>query len=118
MKNFEKSPLKIIIKKSGGSTVMAWMGKSDFRHPASYLMPYVDDFIHSLTAKELTVDFKQLEYMNSSTVPPLLHLLKNLNERGVKTNVIYNKKERWQVMSFKAFETLAKMLEHIEVEGT
>ncbi len=117
MKNFDKSPLKITIGKTGNITVMAWIGKSDFRHPASYLMPYLDDFINELTAKELTVDFKQLAYMNSSTVPPLIHLLKNLNDRGIKTTVKYDKNAHWQTMSFKAFETLAKMLAHVEVVG-
>lgn len=117
MKNFKKSSLSIVTKDAGNKAVMSWIGKSDFKHPASYLMPYLDDFVSELSKTELAIEFSRVEYMNSSTVPPLIQLLKSLNERGIKTTITYNKNAHWQVMSFKALETLAKLLDNIEIKG-
>ncbi len=117
MINFEYAPLKITVKDAGHNIVMSWVGKSDFQHPASHLMPYLDDFISKLNKTELSIEFTRLEYMNSSTVPPLIHLLKELNNREIKTTVTYDKNAHWQVMSFKAFETLSKMMKYIKVTG-
>lgn len=115
MQNFDNPPLQIIINKTGEA--MIWKGKSDFRDPAAHLMPFIDEFLKTFSGNELAIDFKQIEFMNSSTFRPIIHLLKCLNEREIKTTAVYNEKEHWQNISFKAFKTLAMTMKHVEVRG-
>ena len=96
---------------------MSWLGRSESREPAVALNPYLTGLIDSISGKELVVDFTKLEYMNSSTVPPIIQMIKNLNTKGVVTKIYYDKESKWQAASFKALETISKTMTSIEVTG-
>jgi len=53
--------------------------------------------------------------MNSSTVPPIIQLIKNLSSKGIATKIFYNKESKWQAASFKALEAISKAMPGIEV---
>jgi hypothetical protein len=97
--------------------VIAWKGKSNSIDPANELNPYFDHIINDFKNKTLIIDFCEFEYMNSSTVQPIVYFFKKLNENNIKTQVYYNKKTKWQVLSFQALEVIANMLKNIKIEG-
>lgn len=117
MENFKGGSLEIIVNKSGNETKMIWKGKSDDRNPASMLDPYFTKIMDELKGTDVTVDFMELDYMNSSTVPPIIKFLKNLNSHKIDAVFTYSEKSKWQAASFKAFKTFSSMLPHITVEG-
>lgn len=117
MKNLTSGGLTIEIIVDGPKTVMRWLGQSDSRNPAGELNPYMNELLDDLKNLELTIDFTELEYMNSSTVPPILQFLKKLNDQEVKTTVAYKAELKWQAASFKALETFSRMFTHLTVMG-
>lgn len=117
MKNYNSGSLKIVFNQQGGKTKMSWIGQSDDRNPAVSLNPYLDSLIEDLKGTELLVEYRQLEYMNSSTVPPIIQFLKKLNTNGIKTQITYDANSKWQCASFKALETLSLMMNNITVSG-
>jgi len=117
MANFKGGSLEIILDKKENSATISWRGKSDDRNPSVSLDPYFDSIIGELKGLELSVDFLKLEYMNSSTVPPIIKFLKDLNANEINSVFIYDASSKWQAASFKAFETFSKMLPHISVQG-
>lgn len=117
MENFTSGGLKIDIRTEGSNAFMIWLGQSDSRNPASELNPYLDNLVDELKSLELTIKFNDLEYMNSSTVPPIIQFLKKLNTSEVKTLITYNATSKWQAASFKALETFSGILNHITVKG-
>lgn len=64
--------------------------------------------VAELKGADLFIDFTEFQYMNSSTVVPILHLLKKLDENSIKTVVTYDKESFWQVASFRGINTLAE----------
>ncbi|MCP4599874.1 MAG: hypothetical protein GY847_04915 [Proteobacteria bacterium] len=116
MKDLESGELKIVVKE-GPPTVIEWTGMSNARAPASIINPFVDNLIDEFKNKETTIDFRKLEYMNSSTVTPIIRLMKMFDDNSIKTLVIYDRSSKWQQASFKALDTLARMLNYIEVKG-
>jgi hypothetical protein len=116
MENIKDGTLSIEIK-DGDSVTMSWLGRSESREPAVVLNPYLTGIVDGMSGKELIVDFTKLEYMNSSTVPPIILLIKNLNTKGVVTKIYYDKESKWQAASFKALETISKSMTVIEVVG-
>lgn len=116
MNNFKEGKLEIVIE-TGEKHVLHWKGKSEDRDPAALLVPYINGIIDSLKGKEVEVNFLTLEYMNSSTVPPIIHLVKSLNEQNIKSTIIYDANSKWQSASFKALETITKTLNTISVIG-
>lgn len=117
MKDLKSGSLEIVMGSEGGIKVMSWIGKSDDANPKLFLNPYLDSLIDDLQNSKLTVNFKKLDYMNSSTVPPIVRFIKNLDANKVVTTIVYDEHSNWQPMSFKALETLAVMMTHITVRG-
>jgi len=116
MENMKEGTLSIEID-DGEKITMSWHGRSESREPASVLNPYLVKLIDSISGKELIVDFTKLEYMNSSTVPPIIQMIKNLNTKAIITKIFYDKESKWQAASFKALETISKTMTSIEVVG-
>ncbi len=117
MKNFNSGTLRIVLNKRGSESSMSWIGQSDERNPSASLTPYLDSVISDLKGTHLTIEYSRLEYMNSSTVPPIIQFLKKLNINGIKTIVTYDASSKWQRASFKALETLSLMMNNVTVKG-
>ncbi len=116
MENFEKGSLTISLIKSGNTMIMDWNGQSDDRDPSALLDPYFDRIIDDLKGIDLTIKFEKLEYMNSSTVQPIVLLLKKLNTHEIKTFITYDTTSKWQTASFKALKAFSSMLPSISIQ--
>lgn len=116
MENLIADSLQILVKE-GAETVIQWQGTSTAREPASIINPYIDKIVPYLKNKKVRIDFTKLRYMNSSTVTPIIRLIRLFDTEGIKTTVVYDKTSKWQQASFKALETLAQMLGNIDVFG-
>ena len=117
MRDLNVGGLVIKLEKKGGNVVMSWLGKSRERDPAALLNPYFDEIASEVEGSKITVDFINLEYMNSSTVPPIIQFVKRLDTLNVITNVYYDKSSEWQSASFKALGTISQGLKNINIEG-
>ncbi|MDM8514704.1 hypothetical protein QUF76_00760 [Desulfobacterales bacterium HSG16] len=118
VKNFSNASLQIVISNQGENKYnMNWIGQSDDRTPSTSLNPYLDSLIPALAGSQLVVEYTQLEYMNSSTVPPIIQFIKKLNSNETTTLIHYDASSKWQSASFKAIETLSRMMPHITVKG-
>lgn len=67
-----------------GSTNIDWVGTSDERESGNTLVPYFAELMAEIKTQKALVDFRNLEYMNTSTVRPILHLLQKLRQEKSK----------------------------------
>jgi hypothetical protein len=116
MENLKSDALEITFE-AGPKNIITWIGKSEAREPSSLINPYFNEIINKLKGKELEVKFEQLQYMNSSTVPPIIEMIKNLEQHEIKSIITYDKNSKWQAASFRALEVIVKTLKHIQVIG-
>lgn len=116
MEHLESGSLKILISIKDNVTTLTFEGKSSEREPAKILNPFFEKILSDLRG-ELIVDFRPLDFMNSSTVIPLIQFIKKLEEKEIKTIFYYNKESKWQATSFQAFITITKQLKYINFEG-
>jgi hypothetical protein len=117
MNNFNSDSLKIQCKEVDSTIYISWIGESDERDIDQKLTPYFNQLIEKLDGEKFVITFDELYYMNSSTVPPIIKLMKDLNNKKIPTTLIYNKDSKWQKASFKALETLSTLLEFISVQS-
>ncbi len=117
MKKLEQGDLTITVEHDRDETKVTWLGTSSAREPSKSIDPFLDNVINESDSQALTVDFRQLEYMNSSTVKPIIRMMKVLNEHKMRSTVVYDKSQRWQHISFKALKSLSEVLEFIDVDG-
>lgn len=117
MKNLKIENLEIRVSKETNEYIMYWIGKSELRNPSEVINPYLLEVLSEVSGGSLNVDFKKLEFMNSSTFPALLSFMKNCESKGIKTIFQYNKNETWQVASFKPLIAISKSLKNVTIEG-
>ncbi|MCU0289939.1 MAG: hypothetical protein MUF15_26555 [Acidobacteria bacterium] len=117
MRDLNSGDLHICVESKNNIIIMKWLGKSRERDPGAMLYPYFNEVISEINEGDLVIDFHELEYMNSSTVPPILKLFKLLDTRKIKTKILYDSRSGWQCASFKALGTIAETLDYVEVEG-
>ncbi|MBN2159856.1 MAG: hypothetical protein JW807_10705 [Spirochaetes bacterium] len=114
--NLKENELEIIFTE-GGKNVVTWTGKSESKNPSAVITPYFKQILDKFKGKELLVQFEKLEYINSSTVPPIVDLVSDLDKSGVKTTITFDKNSKWQSASFKALETIVKNMKNITLKG-
>ncbi len=117
MSDFSSGELLIKIEDRGDDVIMEWTGRSRDRDPSGLLLPFFDELVAKTIGKKLKIDFQNLISMNSSTVPPIVELVKNLEKNNITTEIQYNAESEWQKASFKALETVVMGFECVKVHG-
>jgi hypothetical protein len=96
--------------------VVRWLGRSEDRDPSRTLQPLLDAVCSQFqSAQSVEFDFRALEYMNSSTVRPILHLLQKASLSASQVRVLYDASKTWQRMSFLAIGVALASLGNVKV---
>lgn len=109
--------LKIEARYDVQPALVVWSGSIDVRDPAQLINPFVDKMVSRLAGHSCTVDFRKLEYMNSSSVTPILRMVKAFAENHITAEVQYSVNVEWQRASFRALNAIAMRLTGIKVTG-
>ena len=118
MDSFKNDELEILIISKENCVDIVWKGRSEMREPGAVLNPYFSGLIDELEGKEVRVDFTLLEYMNSSTALPIINLIKSFERKKIRSSILYDKNNKWQVSSFKTLEILSSMINKVKPEKT
>lgn len=113
---YEQDGLVVTASRAGGKARIHWSGVSDSRSPSAFLVPVEQELLTHLRDAEVTVDFSQLEYMNSATVAPMLSLIKGLDAIGKPIVVIFSTAD-WQRPHLKCMTAVARTLKNVTIEG-
>lgn len=113
---FERDGLEILIKDGEGNGTVTWRGASDSRNPSEFLDPIVEHIVRRMRGRTLTVDFSGLDYMNSSTVSPIIALLKKVDANEIETLVLFSNID-WQQTHLRCMKAITRVLKHVRVEA-
>jgi len=110
--------LRIEVTEKNDSIEIKWTGKSTNRSPSKFITPILVNVlkVSSEHDKRIVLDFRQLDYMNSSTITPIIKVLERAKKGKTQVSVIYSKTIKWQDLNFSAlklFETKDKRVEII-----
>ena len=105
MDSVEHGALKITTEKQEDKFQLKFHGKSDSRNPADFLGPFFKDLLEN-NIRKLVVDFTGLEFINSSTIPPMVMFIRQLDTKQIQSEFIYRGDVKWQVMTFKVLQKL------------
>jgi hypothetical protein len=89
---------------------LVFRGKSNHREPDAVLRPLFADILKRVSGQgaALELHFEDLEFFNSSTITSVIHFIKDLRSRKVKTRVTYDASHKWQKVFFDALGMLQK----------
>lgn len=111
--------LTVEVTDSQDAVTVTWLGKSISRKPSSFLTPILTDALGAATERDkaIVIDFRQLEYMNSSSITPVIKILERAKRGTVRVQILYDESQRWQDLSFSALEIFETRDKRIEIKG-
>ena len=115
MNDFHNGMLRITATKDERTVILRWIGQSDDKNPATLLTPYLNDIVEDVEGRDVTIEYQQLDFMNSSSVRVILQFIATLNMRGVNTVATYDSSSPWQNASFRVLKTFCARMPHITI---
>ncbi|HJW75972.1 MAG TPA: hypothetical protein VJ787_09920 [Thermoleophilia bacterium] len=104
METFEDGPLRLELTETDTELTVTWRGRSMAREPGLFLLPILTRTVEDSERKRKRVifDFRFLEYLNSSTITPVIRILEQAKRGSTSLSVIYSADAKWQALSFSA----------------
>lgn len=119
-KTFTNNLLNLEVEENNSAINIRWTGKSVDREPTKFITPILVDSIRKSgdRNKRITLDFRELAYMNSSTITPIIKMLERAKRGKTRVTVIYLKSLKWQDVIFSALEIFRTKDGRVAIKGS
>lgn len=116
---FKNGKLTLEVETGNREIEIKWRGKSDDRNPGNFIYPVLLESLKKGTEHEMNIvfDFQDLEFMNSSTITPIVKILQEAKNSSNRIKIIYSNSLKWQELSFTALEIFETEDKRIEITG-
>lgn len=116
---YTNNHLTIQVVEQDTTIEVKWEGKSIDREPAQFISPILIQVLNAASEmnKRIILDFRQLQYMNSSTITPLIKILDRAKKGMTKITILYHKATKWQELNFTALEIFNTEDNRLEIKG-
>jgi len=117
--SFVSNLLRIEVQEDNDSIVAYWSGKSVDRNPGEFITPILVVILKKSSdlRKRIILDFQKLDYMNSSTITPVIKILERAKRGKAQVTVLYKKLLKWQDLSFSALKIFQTRDKRVEIKG-
>ena len=117
--SFVSDLLKIEVEENNDCIMSKWTGKSIDRNPGKFITPILVNVLKKSSDrnKRIILDFRELNYMNSSTITPIIKVLERAKRGAIQVTVLYEKTLKWQDVSFTALEIFQTKDNRVEIKG-
>ncbi len=119
VRRWTQGDLSLEMVERNGELRITWRGKSSDREPSRFLVPVLTAALERAREARLplVLDFRELEYMNSSTFTPVVKALDESRRLSVPIVLEYALARKWQALSFSALRTFETLDGRIKVHG-
>lgn len=116
---FTDGPLTLRLYEKPEEVHLEWSGLSMARDPGQFLLPVLTRALELglKTNKRLVIDFQKVDYLNSSTMTPVIRTLEQARRGQSQVRIVYNKSLKWQTLSFSALELFRTQDARIDIRG-
>ena len=116
---FSDDALTLVLSDLPAEVRLEWQGVSMARDPGRFLLPILSRALDRglQRNKPVVIDFRNLEYLNSSTLTPVIRVLEQARRGHGSVKVIYTRGVKWQALSFSGLEIFRTPDARIDVQG-
>lgn len=120
METYTSGLLQIEIGENDSSIEITFLGKSTEREPGKFITPILSEVIQNSRKynKGVSMNFLRLEYMNSSTITPIIRILENTKKSAENISILYDKTKKWQELCFTALKIFETKDGRIKITGS
>lgn len=109
--------LKVVVEEAARPIEMKFFGESDSANVSKELRELFSSYEDLAAQHGLLLDFRELEYMNSSSFPPIVELIRGLHTRKAPVTVLYSQSKAWQRTPFTAISSIASVYDNLTVKA-
>ena len=119
VETFNNNLLDIKVTEGYENIFIHWSGKSIDRKPNIFITPILIKLLKKCIDKEkkMILDFSNIEYMNSSTITPIIKILERAKRSEISVKVEYLASLKWQDLIFSALEIFQTKDNRIQIHG-
>ena len=116
---FTAKLLSIEVGETDTSIDVKWLGKSVDRQPSKFISPILVKVLDmaSTKNKRIVMDFTELDYMNSSTITPIIKVLERDKNGKTQITILYKQALKWQELNFSALEIFGTNDDRLRIKG-
>lgn len=116
---FEDGALKLEVGEGADCISVTWRGRSVARDPGHFILPILTRVVEEggRKGKRVVIDFRFLEYLNSSTITPVIRILELAKRGTASVSVVYDAELKWQSLSFSALYLFQSLDGRVTVEA-
>jgi len=116
---FSDDALTLVLFDAQDEVRLEWQGVSMARDPGSFLLPVLSRALDRglQRNKPVVIDFQKLEYLNSSTLTPVIRVLEQARRGHGRVKVLYRRDVKWQALSFTGLDIFRTPDARIDVQG-
>jgi hypothetical protein len=116
---FNSNALTLTVTEEPTAILVVWKGRSTARDPAEFLIPILTKALERAAElhSTLDLDFRGIQYFNSSTITPVVRLIEEAKRKGANLVIRYDKTLRWQELSFSALQVFHTGDQRIRILG-
>lgn len=98
---------------------LRWRGRCTERFPQRTVAPYLRRALVDCESRHLTlgIDFRSLEFLNSSTISTLVHFLREAEGKAVRLVLFFDTARVWQKTTRDALLALTDGNPHLELRS-
>ena len=117
--SFHSNQLHVEVDQAEQAVRMRFLGKSMLREPGEFLLPLLLKTLAEAIdgKKRIFLDFRDLAYMNSSTLTPVIKILERARVGKGEITLVYRKALKWQDISFSALVIFQTPDGRIAIQG-
>ncbi|MDH5721083.1 MAG: hypothetical protein OEZ13_10805 [Spirochaetia bacterium] len=112
---YKNNDLTLEVEEKPDVIEIHFIGRSTDREPGTFLNPIFNELLDK--NKKILMNFNKMEYMNSSTITPILKVLDKVKNTTREIKIIYPKDLRWLELTFSALEIFQTDDKRIEIVG-
>jgi len=119
IETYTNNLLTIEVEENGSKITVTFTGKSAEREPGIFITPILTEALQNGRRfnKNLIMNFELLDYMNSSTITPIIKILETAKSGDGKILITYNRSKKWQDLCFSALKIFETKDRRIEITG-
>jgi anti-anti-sigma regulatory factor len=120
LRTFANERLRVTVEEGSDALIVRFLGKSTLRNPKEFVLPILQQIYSEAkgAAKRVVMDFRDLAYMSSSTLTPVIKVLEQARMGEGRVTVSYRKSLRWQDVAFSALQIFETNDRRIDITGT
>ncbi len=117
--HYRSNQLHIEVQENADTILVKWTGKSTDREPGKFIVPILVNVMKKSSDKKrkIVLDFRELDYLNSSTITPIIKVLERAKKGTADINLLFKKNLKWQKVIFSALEIFQTKDGRIEIKG-